>query len=57
MKKMCDYVGRECIAYEVAEHEQHDLGEIENIIDSNTDLTHVFAVYCETTSGLSLIHI
>ena len=29
MKKMCDYVGRECIAYEVAEHEQHDLDEIE----------------------------
>ena len=52
MKKMCDYVGRECIAYEVAEHEQHDLDEIENIIDSNTDLTHVFAVYCETTSGI-----
>ena len=38
--------------YEVAEHEQHDLDEIENIIDSNTDLTHVFAVYCETTSGI-----
>ena len=52
MKKMCDYVGRECITYEVAEHEQHDLDEIENIIDSNTDLTHVFAVYCETTSGI-----
>ena len=52
MKKMCDYVGRECIAYEVAEHEPHDMDKLEEIIDANNQLTHVFAVYCETTSGI-----
>ena len=52
MKKMCSYLHRNYLDYEVAEHQIHDLNEIENIIDSNRDLTHVFAVYCETTSGI-----
>ena len=52
MKKMCSYLRRNYLDYEVAEHQIHDLNEIENIIDSNKDLTHVFAVYCETTSGI-----
>ena len=52
MKKMCNYLNRNFIDYEVAEDKTHDLNEIEKIIDSNTDLTHVFAVYCETTSGI-----
>ncbi len=52
MKKMCNYLNRNFIDYEVAEDKTHDLNEIEKIIDSNTDLTHVFVVYCETTSGI-----
>jgi len=52
MKKICEYHKRSYIVYEVAEHEVHDLLEIENIIDSDKDLTHVFGVYCETTSGI-----
>ena len=52
MKKMCSYLNRNCIDYEVAEHEQHDLIQIEKIIDEDKNLTHVFAVYCETTSGI-----
>ena len=52
MKKMCDYLNRSCITYEVAEDKTHDLNEVEKIIDSNTYLTHVLAVYCETTSGI-----
>ena len=51
MKKMCTYLGRDFIEYEVAEHEVHDINKIEELIDNN-DLTHVFAVYCETTSGI-----
>jgi 2-aminoethylphosphonate-pyruvate transaminase len=51
MKKMCTYLGRDFIVYEVAEHEVHDINKIEELIDSN-NLTHVFAVYCETTSGI-----
>ena len=52
MKKMCDYLNRSCISYEGPEDTTHDLSEIEKIINSNSDLTHVFAVYCETTSGI-----
>ncbi|PPR47762.1 MAG: 2-aminoethylphosphonate--pyruvate transaminase [Alphaproteobacteria bacterium MarineAlpha5_Bin9] len=52
MKIMCKYLNRSFIEYEVAEDKTHDLNEIEKIIDSNTDLTHVFVVYCETTSGI-----
>ena len=52
MKKMCSYLGRKTIEYEVAEHEPHDIKKLEDIIDANSQLTHVFAVYCETTSGI-----
>ena len=52
MKKMCSYLNRNCIDYEVAEHEPHNIDEIEKIIDSHNSLTHVFAVYCETTAGI-----
>ena len=51
MKKMCTYLNRDFIQYEVAEHEVHDLIKIEELIDNN-NLTHVFTVYCETTSGI-----
>ena len=51
MKKMCTYLNRDFIEYEVAEHEVHELSKIEKLIDTN-DLTHIFAVYCETTSGI-----
>ncbi len=52
MKKMCNYLKRSYITYEVPEDKTHDLSEIDKIINSNTDLTHVFVVYCETTSGI-----
>ena len=52
MKKMCTYLNRSYIDYEVAENETHDIKEIKKIIDLNEDLTHVFSVYCETTSGI-----
>ncbi len=52
MKKMCTYLNRNTIDYEVAEHETHDMDKLEEIIDTNKELTHVFAVYCETTSGI-----
>ncbi|MBC8296353.1 MAG: aminotransferase class V-fold PLP-dependent enzyme, partial [Pelagibacterales bacterium] len=52
MKKMCTYLNRKIIEYEVAEHETHDINKLEESIDANKQLTHVFAVYCETTSGI-----
>ena len=52
MKKICSYMSRNFISYEVAEHEIHDLNKIQNLINENKDLTHIFSVYCETTSGI-----
>ena len=52
MKKICSYMSRNFITYEVAEHEIHNLNKIQNLINENKDLTHVFSVYCETTSGI-----
>ncbi len=52
MKKMCRYLNRNFIDYTVEENKTHDLEEIEKIIDKHNDFTHVFVVYCETTSGI-----
>ena len=52
MKKICGYMNRNFITYEVAEHEIHDINKIKRFIEDNKDLTHIFAVYCETTSGI-----
>ena len=52
MKKICEYVNRDCIDYVVPEDATHDLDKIEKIIESESDLTHIFTVYCETTSGI-----
>ena len=52
MKKICSYMSRNFIIYEVAEHEIHNFNKIENLINENKDLTHIFTVYCETTSGI-----
>ena len=45
-------MSRNFITYEVAEHEIHDINKIENLINENKDLSHIFSVYCETTSGI-----
>ena len=52
MKKICSYMSRNFIDYEVAEDEIHDINTIKSLINDNKDLTHIFAVYCETTSGI-----
>ena len=52
MKKICNYLNRNSIDYTVEEDKIHDLKKIENIIDTNKNLTHILAVYCETTSGI-----
>jgi len=52
MKIICDYLNRSYVTYEVGETEIHNINEVEKIIDSNKQITHVFIVYCETTSGI-----
>ena len=52
VKTICSYLNIDSIEYEVPEDQIHDLVKVEKIIDENQDLTHVFIVYCETTSGI-----
>ena len=51
-KRILDVAGRVGMVYETAEDTPPDLGEIEQILLRNRAITHVFAVHCETTSGI-----
>ena len=44
------------IEYEVAEHEPHNMTKLEEIIDANKQLTHVFAVYVKLHQELNPIN-
>src|SRR4051812_44278707 len=51
-KKICDIAGRAAAVYETPEDIPPDLAAIEARLDSDRAITHVFAVHCETTSGI-----
>ena len=51
-KKICDIAGRAAVAYETPEDTPPDLTAIDALLKSDQAITHVFAVHCETTSGI-----
>jgi 2-aminoethylphosphonate-pyruvate transaminase len=51
-KKILDIAKRATIVHETAEDTPPDLKKIDNVLEGHKDITHVFAVYCETTSGI-----
>jgi 2-aminoethylphosphonate-pyruvate transaminase len=51
-KKICDIAGRKAVVHETAEDTPPDLAAVERILRDDTSITHVFAVMCETTSGI-----
>jgi 2-aminoethylphosphonate-pyruvate transaminase len=51
-KKILDVAGRSNVVHETAEDTPPDLAEIEQILIKDAAVTHVFAVHCETTSGI-----
>jgi 2-aminoethylphosphonate-pyruvate transaminase len=51
-KKICDIAGRATAVYETPEDTPPDLAAIEAVLKSDPAITHVFAVHCETTSGI-----
>lgn len=51
-KKILDIAGRENSVYETPEDTPPDLGEVKRILEEDSFLTHIFAVHCETTSGI-----
>ena len=50
--KICDYNDRAYVTYETAEDVPPSVEEIGRILEADADITHVFAVHCETTSGI-----
>ncbi|KAB0265956.1 2-aminoethylphosphonate--pyruvate transaminase [Microvirga brassicacearum] len=51
-KRILDIACRETTAYETAEDTPPDLTAIDEILKNDPTITHVFAVHCETTSGI-----
>jgi 2-aminoethylphosphonate-pyruvate transaminase len=51
-KRICLIAGRRIAVHETPEDTPPDLGEVERVLKTDTDITHVFAVHCETTSGI-----
>jgi 2-aminoethylphosphonate-pyruvate transaminase len=51
-KKILDIARRATIVHETAEDTPPDLKKLDSILEGHKDITHVFAVYCETTSGI-----
>jgi 2-aminoethylphosphonate-pyruvate transaminase len=51
-KKICDIAGRQAVVHETPEDTPPDLAMVEHVLKSDGSITHIFAVHCETTSGI-----
>jgi 2-aminoethylphosphonate-pyruvate transaminase len=51
-KQICEIAGRATQAYETPEDTPPDLEKVEHALRTDPSITHVFAVHCETTSGI-----
>src|SRR5919107_1769028 len=51
-KRILDIAGRKTVVHETPEDTPPDLAAVERLLKRQTSITHVFAVYCETTSGI-----
>jgi 2-aminoethylphosphonate-pyruvate transaminase len=52
MAKICSYAGRAHVIYETAEDTPPDVAEVKRRLAADPAITHVAAVYCETSSGI-----
>lgn len=51
-KKICDIGGRAALVAETPEDTPPDLDALDDLLRRTPSVTHVFAVHCETTSGI-----
>ena len=51
-KKIAEIAGRAVTSYETPEDTPPDLAKLERLLADDIAITHVFAVHCETTSGI-----
>jgi len=51
-KRICEIAGRATQVHETPEDTAPDVEKIEDALTTDPSITHVFAVHCETTSGI-----
>jgi 2-aminoethylphosphonate-pyruvate transaminase len=51
-KKILDIAKRKVTAHETPEDTPPDLAAVERMLNADATITHIFAVHCETTSGI-----
>jgi 2-aminoethylphosphonate-pyruvate transaminase len=51
-RKILDIAKRKVVVHETAEDTPPDLAAVERILKRTASITHIFAVHCETTSGI-----
>jgi 2-aminoethylphosphonate-pyruvate transaminase len=51
-KKICDIAGRSTAVYETPEDTPPDPAAMDAVLRNDPAITHIFAVHCETTSGI-----
>ncbi len=51
-KKICEIARRKVVVHETPEDIPPDLAVVERILKRSASITHIFAVHCETTSGI-----
>jgi 2-aminoethylphosphonate-pyruvate transaminase len=51
-KKIAEIAGRAVVSYETPEDTPPDLAKLDRMLADDKAITHVFAVHCETTSGI-----
>jgi 2-aminoethylphosphonate-pyruvate transaminase len=51
-RRIAEIAGRAVVVHETAEDTPPDLAEVERLLAGDTAISHVFAVHCETTSGI-----
>jgi 2-aminoethylphosphonate-pyruvate transaminase len=51
-KKIAEIAGRDVASYETPEDTPPDLTKLDRLLTDDKAITHVFAVHCETTSGV-----
>lgn len=51
-RRICEIAGRKVVVHETPEDTPPDLAAVARILKRSKTITHVFAVHCETTSGI-----
>lgn len=51
-RKILDIAGRQCVVLETPEDTPPDVDAIDRTLAADNDISHVFTVHCETTSGI-----